>query len=328
MIIFLLDNTKFLFRIVVFLKQFRLLIMNEQTIDLILQAFYEGRSQKTTQLYLSDLDAFRGYLGVGSLKTALLELFKAPHSQANLTVMHYKALMHQNGLKPATINRRLSALRSIVKEAQLNGYVTWEVDVNNEKIRSGHKNLPIGSSEFNDILKRAETQRNSLKSSRDTAILRLLNDLAMQLGSIIKLNINDIDLSRRRILVHVPGSKEKVSKIMPLKTTQALKKWMAHRGGKNGALFTNCDHAGKGKRLTATSIYRIVRQLGKEVGLDVGPLGIRQAAIVKALGKARTSGIKMEDVAAFSDHRHVPTLKTYERQRAAIQQRLSDLVSD
>ena len=46
--------------------------MNEQKVDLILQAFRDGRSQKTVQLYLSDLDAFRDYLGVGTVQTALL----------------------------------------------------------------------------------------------------------------------------------------------------------------------------------------------------------------------------------------------------------------
>ncbi len=310
------------------MKQFKRPIMNEQKIDLILQAFCEGRSQKTVQLYLSDLDTFKSYLGVNNLKSALLELFDSPHSQANLTIMHYKSLMHQNGLKPATINRRLSALRSIVKEAQRNGFLQWELDVNNEKVRSCHKNMPIDSSCFEALLEKAENQRNTLKSARDKAILRLLNDLAMQLGSIVKLNTTDIDLSRNRIMVQASGSKDKISKILPIKTSQAIKQWLMHRGAKKGPLFTNCDHAGKGKRLTGTSIYRIVRQLGSEIGVEIGPLGIRQAAIVKALGKARATGIKMEDVAAFSDHRHVPTLKTYERQRAAIQQRLSDLVSE
>lgn len=302
--------------------------MNDQKVDLILQAFHKGRSQKTMQLYMSDLDAFRNYLGLKTLKSALSELFGAPHSQANLIIMHYKALMHQDGLKPATINRRLSALRSIVKEARRKGHLEWELDISNEKVRSGHKNTPIDADTFKELLLRASGQKNSLKSTRDKAILRLLNDLAMQIGSIVDLNTGDVDLSRNRIMVRVPGSKSRINKILPEKTAQALKQWLEYRGGSNGPLFTNCDHAGKGNRLTATSIYRIVKQLGREIGVEVGPLGIRQAAIIKALGKARASGIRMEDVAAFSDHRHIPTLKSYEKQRAGIQKRLSDLVSD
>lgn len=302
--------------------------MNEKKIDLILQTFCEGRSPKTARLYLADLEAFRLYLGVETLKNALAELFEAPHSQANLTIMHYKALMHQNGLKPATINRRLSALRSIVKEARRCGCVEWLLEINNERVSSEGKRLPIDSSCFDALLQKAGDQRNALKSARDTAILRLLNDLALQLGSIVNLNTTDIDLPRKQILVKVSGSSEKIGKRLPMKTATALKSWMNQRGARNGPLFINCDHAGKGERLTGTSIYRIVRQLGREVGIDVGPLGIRQAAIVKALGKARASGMKMEDVAAFSDHRYIPTLKTYERQRTALQQRLSNLVAD
>ncbi len=302
--------------------------MNAKKIDLILQAFYEGKSQKTAQLYSSDLESFRNYLGVNSLKTALIELFKAPHSQANLTILHYRALMNQNGLKPATINRRLSALRSVTREARRGGFVQWELDVGNEKIGSGNKKLTIDNYAFTAILDRAEKQSNGLKSARDTAILRLLHDLALKISSMVKLDAGDVDLARNRIFVQISENKRKIYKILPSKTAQTLKKWLSHRGGLKGPLFTNCDHAGKGKRLTATSIYRIVRQLGREVGIETSPLGIRQAAIIKALGKARTSGIRLEDVAAFSGHRHVSTLKKYDRQRAEVQQRLSDLISE
>jgi len=302
--------------------------MNAKKIDLILQAFYEGKSQKTAQLYSSDLESFRNYLGVSCLKTALIELFKAPHSQANLTILHYRALMNQNGLKPATINRRLSAIRSVTKEAQRGGFVQWELDVSNEKIGSGNKRQSIDNYAFTALLDRAENQSNRLKSARDTAILRLLYDLALQISSMVKLNAGDVDLAHSRIFIQISENKQKICKMLPSKTTQVLKKWLSHRGGLKGPLFTNCDHAGKGKRLTATSIYRIVRQLGREVGIETSPLGIRQAAIIKALGKARISGIRLEDVAAFSDHRHVSTLKKYDKQRAEVQQRLSDLVSE
>ncbi len=204
----------------------------------------------------------------------------------------------------------------------------WELDVSNEKIGSGNKKLTIDNYAFTALLDRAESQSNRLKAARDTAILRLLHDLALQISSMVRLNAGDVDLAHNRIFVLVAGNKQKFSKILPSKTAQALKIWLFHRGGLKGPLFTNCDHAGKGKRLTATSIYRVVRQLGREVGIETSPLGIRQTAIIKALGKARTSGIRLEDVAAFSDHRHVSTLKKYDRQRAEVQQRLSDLISE
>ena len=302
--------------------------MDKHKIDSILKGFYECKSPKTAQLYQSDLDSFRDYLGVDNLQSALISFFKVPHSQANLTVLHYKSLMHEDGLKPATINRRLSALRSLVKGARKDGYLRWELDVNNEKKPPQNVITPLSSDDFDSILKLAGSQRNPLKSARDTAILRLLHDLAMRRSSVVNLDYSDINFSENSISVNIPGTKAKTAKLLPAKTTQSLQRWLSFRGRKKGPLFTNCDHAGKGKRLTGTSIYRIVRQLGEKIDIDTGPLGIRQTAIIKALDKAKGAGIRMSDIAAFSDHQHLSSLKAYAEHRAQVQQRLSDLVSE
>lgn len=305
----------------------RKLTMDEQKIDTILDGFYRSKSQKTALLYQSDLAAFSQYLGVGSLKKSLVTLFQAPHSQANLTVLHYKSLMQRQGLKPATINRRLSALRSLAKAAYLSGLLDWKLDVNNDKIVSGHKNLPLESQCFNALLAQAGNQANPRKAARDTAIIRLMHDLALHRSSIVGLNVSDIDSCHNLISVSLPGVSDKIDKRLPIKTAQTLQQWLSFRGRKKGPLFTNCDHAGKGKRLTGTSIYRIVRQFGREVGVETGPCGIRQTAIFKAIHRADAAGIRLEDVTAFSNHRNVSTLKTYDKHRVAIQQRLSELIA-
>ncbi|NQU62686.1 MAG: site-specific integrase, partial [SAR324 cluster bacterium] len=141
--------------------------MDEQKIDLILKGFYECKSSKTGLLYQTDLDAFRNYLGVGTVQAALINLFESPHSRANLTVIHYKSLMLIEGLKPATVNRRLSALRSLTKEARRNGFLKWKLDVSNEKLPPGHKNKPLDNKSFEEMLEKAGSQRNALKSARD-----------------------------------------------------------------------------------------------------------------------------------------------------------------
>ncbi|NQU63284.1 MAG: tyrosine-type recombinase/integrase, partial [SAR324 cluster bacterium] len=152
--------------------------------------------------------------------------------------------------------------------------------------------------------------------------------LALQRGSIVNLDTSDIDFCQNCISVNVPSTVNKISKRLPSKTSESLRNWLSFRGDKKGPLFTNCDHAGKGKRLTGTSIYRIIRQFGREIGVETGPFGIRQTAIIKALDKARSVGIKVSDVAAFSDHRHLSSLKNYEKQRASVQHRLADLISE
>jgi integrase/recombinase XerC len=302
--------------------------MDKYQIDKILKGFYQSKSPKTADLYQTDLDSFRDYLGVDNLETALISFFESPHSQANLTVLHYKSLMQRGGLKPATINRRLSALRSLVKGALQDGHLRWKIDINNEKKSSETKIKPLSVDSFDAMLKLAEGQRNPLKSARDVAIIRLLHDLAMQRTSIVNLNYSDISFRENSILVNVPCSKSKIKKFLPVKTAQSLLHWVSFRGKCKGPLFTNCDHAGKGKRLTGTSIYRIVHQFGKQIGVETGPFGLRQTAIIKALDKAKVAGLSMSEIAAFSDHQHVSSLKAYNKHRARVQLRLSDLVSE
>jgi len=55
-------------------------------------------------------------------------------------------------------------------------------------------------------------------------------------------------------------------------------------------MLTNLDRAGKGQRLTGTSLYRIVREYGHMVGVKTRPHGLRHTAITKAVKKAHEVG--------------------------------------
>jgi integrase/recombinase XerC len=52
----------------------------------------------------------------------------------------------------------------------------------------------------------------------------------------------------------------------------ALQAWLEQRAGAQ-SLFLNFDRAQKGRRLTSTSIYRIVRELGEHVSVKARPHG-------------------------------------------------------
>ena len=80
-----------------------------------------------------------------------------------------------------------------------------------------------------------------------------------------------------------------------------------------GPLFINFDRAGKGNgRLTSTSLYRIVRDLGKKIDLKVRPHGLRHAAITEALDL--TNG-NVRAVQRFSRHRDLRILNVYDDNR-------------
>ncbi len=93
---------------------------------------------------------------------------------------------------------------------------------------------------------------------------------------------------------------------------QALRAWLVLRGTEPGPLFGNVDRARKGRRLTTTSVYRMVRALGVKVGLVVRPHGLRHAAITAALDLTGD----LRAVRRFSRHKDVRVLTVYDDNRA------------
>ena len=79
-----------------------------------------------------------------------------------------------------------------------------------------------------------------------------------------------------------------------------------------GPLFINFDHAGKGKRLTGTSIYRIIQKLGRKANINVRPHGLRHSAITEAL---EATGGNIRAVARFSRRKSIQTLMIYDDNR-------------
>src|SRR5690349_12443018 len=100
----------------------------------------EGRSKDTQRAYAGDIrhftDWLREHLEVPLTEaTAINALFQMDQGQANETVVAYRNRMTAGGLAPATVNRRLNALRSIVGTGRQFGYVPWTLDVDSVSSR-------------------------------------------------------------------------------------------------------------------------------------------------------------------------------------------------
>jgi integrase/recombinase XerC len=100
----------------------------------LLAAFLSGRSPQTLKAYAADLADFAAWAGAGSAAEACGQLLQAPHGAANGAALAYRAHLLGRGLAPATVNRRLAALRSLVHLARTLGLVAWGLDV--EGVRS------------------------------------------------------------------------------------------------------------------------------------------------------------------------------------------------
>jgi integrase/recombinase XerC len=267
----------------------------------LMEAFLEGtRSRETRRAYDRDLRRLAEYLDVETPARAMDLLVKAGPGKTNRALLFWKAHMQGDlDLAPATINRRLSAVRSAFELGQQLGLVDWTPSVRNEKVKPLKDTSGPGEEKYREMLKATD-------SSRDRAILHLLHDLGLRRGEIVSLDRSDLDTERGVLNVVGKGDSEPETLTLPPCTAAALAQWLQDRPEGDGPLFCALDNAHAGHRLSGRSIARIVKALGREVGVETSPHGIRHTAITRAVDKAG-----LEGGMAFARHANPRTTRIY-----------------
>lgn len=277
----------------------------------LLEAFLAGRSAATLRAYDQDLRDFQAFLGSDTVKDAASVLVGSAPGAANALALAYKTDLQRRGLSPASINRRLAALRSLVKMARTLGLVTWSLEVD------GLQSAPIKDSRgpglvgFQRLLEELEGRKDE-KAVRDRAILWLLYGLALRRGEVVSLDLADLDLENGTLRIQGKGRSYKEALSLPPKVKAALALWLEVRGSEQGPLFTNFDRRGGRGRLTGTGLYKLVQELGAGAGMTVRPHGLRHAAITRALDL--TNG-DVRSVQKFSRHKNIQTVVLYDDSR-------------
>ena len=289
----------------------------------ILGVFFEGRSTATIRAYKADLNAFASYLNVNT-STAAQMLLQSDAGRANEIVLRYRNSMVAVGLKPATINRRIAAVRSLVKLGRTLGVLAWDIEikgVKNEVYRDTRGPGLDGVRRVLNVLSR----RSTPKAIRDTAIVRLMFDLALRCSEVTGLDVEHVDLAAKRVAVKRKGRTAREAMTLPEPTVLALTEWLRVRDDREGALFLNMNRAQKGKRLTSNGVYRIMKRLGQDIGRRLRPHGLRHAAITQALDL--TTG-DVRSVAKFSSHRSIQTVLLYDDNRTDAAGHVAQLVAE
>ncbi|MBB6051659.1 tyrosine-type recombinase/integrase [Armatimonas rosea] len=285
----------------------------------LLALFLESHSPTTMAAYRRDLDDYAAFCG-SETPTAIADLLALAAGDANRRALAYRTHLRQRKLSPATINRRLAALRSLSKLARLLGQTTWALEVTNLASEAYRDTRGPGRETVQGMLALAE------QSPRDHALLRLLYDLGLRRAEVCSLDVADLETTRLWVLGK--GRLEKTPLELPAPTRQALLDWLAVRGSEPGALFTNQDRSGKGDgRLSGRSVHRIVGKYAEALGVSARPHGLRHTAITEACKAATAAGIGIEEVLDFSRHKSLAVLMRYRDRERNVQGKLAALVA-
>ena len=290
----------------------------------LVKAFLSGRAALTLLAYQRDLENFQAFLGEPSLADAAKRLIRGTHGEANALAQAYKAQLLELNLSSATINRRLAALRALVRLGRVVGLCPFELELESlpkEAVRDARGPSKEGIKRLLSSLEGKEDP----KSLRDKALCRLLYDLALRRNEALSLDLEHYNVEAKELFIRGKGRRSRQALQLTENAHQALLAWVKVRGQEPGPLFFSLDRASFGHRLTGSGLYWVLSERGKGLGVKLRPHGLRHAAITAALD---ATGGDVRAVQKFSRHKSLEMLLVYDDARRDLGHKVATLVSD
>ncbi len=252
----------------------------------------KNASGHTTLNYAHDLKEFSAFL-------ADMPLDKVDY----LVIRKYLAALRAREYEKRTIARRLSSLRSFFKFLHREGHIKRNPisTVSTPKI---DKKLPafLDAASVTRLIESADT--SDVYGLRDRAIMEVLYSSGIRVSELVGLNINDVDLIGGIVKVMGKGHKERISPIGGM-ASDSLRKYLAKRSGKSGALFLNKS----GGRLRDRSVRRIIDKHILKISFKekISPHTLRHSFATHLLER----GADLRSVQELLGHKNLSTTQIY-----------------
>ena len=270
-----------------------------------------GRSPRTLRAYKFDWSQFAGWYAEVNQEPFTLERLAA------MDVQDYISWGQQQGLKAATLNRRLAWLKQYVAWGEGRGAVKPEMRKRIKAIPIQRKQQlaprSLTPAEARKLLKEVKVRGNP----RDEAIISTLLYTGLRVGELVSLKLDDVTLSERKGIIHVraevaKGGKERVVPVSK-NAREALKEYMEERPEEsNGALFI-----GRQGPLSVEGVAAVVAKYAAWSRLEgVTPHILRHTFAYSYLENNNNDLVALADILGHSD---LNTTRIYTKRR------LSDL---
>ena len=258
-------------------------------------------STRTEAAYRSDLNDYTGYLR----SSGHLDL----NAVTPGTVGEYLLAKRRAGLAPRTLARRRAALSGLHEFALRSGLTSGNPAEDLEPLRVGRR-LPraLPLEDIERLL--AQTLGEDPLRLRDRALLELAYASGLRVSELLGLDMENLDLTRRLVVVLGKGDKQRV---VPFggAAARCLKRYLEGgrpellKNGQVGALFLNRF----GRRLSRMGFWKILSGYARAagVGTQVSPHVLRHSFATHLLA----GGADLRVVQELLGHASVTTTQIY-----------------
>lgn len=276
------------------------------------------RGAATVRKYLGVLQDFAAWAALLGAGTDLETLGKAQ-------LVEFLKLPGKLSAEPSHTrwNLRLSVLRSfydyLFKSERIN--VNPALKIDRHRVRPKEP-LPLYLDEYLDLVDACELAP-ALYRSRNAAIAHLLFHTALRVGSVVSLDVGQVDFAARAFInVRVKGAKFQTVPFNDL-TAAALERYLADRPnflrhGEQSALFLS----DRGERLSIRAAQELVKRYAAEAGIGrrVYPHLLRHSGATELL----SGGVDIKTIQNLLGHESVLTTMRYAHLRGGERRRAVD----
>ncbi len=233
---------------------------------------------------------------------------------AEYELIAYRQHMVAGGLRPATVNRRLDALRRLCRWARGTGALSADAAGNVRPMRTIRNRQPAGLTdvEIHALLRAAGASSHGL-AARNYALVQIMLQAGLRVGEVAALRVADVSISDRSGSVRIRQGKGLKARDVPLNATgrRALKQHLEQRGapGNTAALFVSSRETA----MPVRTIQAVVASVADRARLTRVPVSAHTLRHTFALGYLRDNPGKLLELASLLGHESLDTTAIYTR---------------
>lgn len=236
---------------------------------------------------------------------------------------YIKLLLQQSNWSVRSINRALSAIRSIVKVAVLTGEAS-----ESQFTKLGSIKLEKASSYNGHALEADHVEKlfNYLEKLpgdihiRNRAMFACLLGLGLRRSELSASKLGDLGMGKQTFYVPKGKGNKSRTTFIPPWCAGHLDAWLAVRGTEDGPLFNTINKASQvdiSTAISAQSIYKLVRKTLSHLGIDnVSPHDLRRTFITRLLEQ----NVDINTVRQMAGHEDISTTVLYDKRSEVVMQ--------